>query len=138
MKRNYKKISMAVAAMVMFAGVLLLNVEMNEHGRWEMGIVSSFAQGGESGGDPTCGKFIADGSTGIEYRTSLQTVLIVAQSVSFNANAEGSMGGRSVKVGTQYANKTVPISQGYYKECEDFDLFNQCDLANEGYMIPCP
>lgn len=95
--------------------------------------------GCEGGGSAvTCGKFISDGTVGIENMTSLETVIIAAQSVSFNANAQGSMAGRSIRVASSYANKTIPISQGYYKECEDFDLFNSCNLANEGYMIPCP
>ncbi|HUH18110.1 hypothetical protein [Albibacterium sp.] len=39
---------MTVAAIVLFTGVMLLNVEKNEQGHWEMATVSSFAQG-ESG-----------------------------------------------------------------------------------------
>src|SRR5690606_9588728 len=49
-KRKLQKISMVVVAIVLFAGIMFINIEKNEHGQWEMGAVSSFAQGGESGG----------------------------------------------------------------------------------------
>lgn len=49
MKKRLQKISMAVAAIVLFAGIMLLSIEKNDYGQWEVATVSSFAQGGESG-----------------------------------------------------------------------------------------
>jgi|GEM_PF-2531232 len=50
MKKKLQKIGMAVAAIVLFVGIMLLNVEKNEGGQWGIATVSSFA-GDESGGD---------------------------------------------------------------------------------------
>lgn len=52
MRNKLQKISMVVAAIVMFTGVMLLSVEKNEQGKWQVATVSSFAQGGESDGCP--------------------------------------------------------------------------------------
>lgn len=51
MNKKLQKISMVVAAIVLFLGVLFLNVEKNEQGRWEVGTISAFAEGGESDDD---------------------------------------------------------------------------------------
>lgn len=48
MKKRLQKISMVVATIVLFLGVLFLNVEKNEQSQWEVGTISAFAQEGES------------------------------------------------------------------------------------------
>ncbi|HUH18102.1 hypothetical protein [Albibacterium sp.] len=51
MKKKLQKISIVVAAIVLFVGAMLLSVKKNDHGQWKVATVSSFAQGGgESGG----------------------------------------------------------------------------------------
>ncbi len=45
MKKKIKKIGMAVAATILFVGVMLLSVEKNELGKWEFIAVSTYAQG---------------------------------------------------------------------------------------------
>lgn len=44
MKKKFKKIGMAVAAIVLFVGVMLLSIEKNEQGKWEFVAVSAYAQ----------------------------------------------------------------------------------------------
>ncbi|HUH18108.1 hypothetical protein [Albibacterium sp.] len=51
MKKKLQKISIAVAAVVLFIGVMLLSVKKNDHGQWKVATVSSFAQGGGESGD---------------------------------------------------------------------------------------
>lgn len=46
MKKKLQKMSVVVVAMVMFTGLLLLNLEKNEQGKWEVAVINSVAQGG--------------------------------------------------------------------------------------------
>lgn len=43
MKKKLQKISIAVAAIVLFIGVTLLSIEKNDQGQWKVATVSSFA-----------------------------------------------------------------------------------------------
>lgn len=45
MKKRLQKIGMTVAAIVLFAGVMLLSVEKNDSGGWEFKAISTYAQG---------------------------------------------------------------------------------------------
>ncbi len=49
MKKKLQKISIAVAAIVLFIGVMLLSIEKNDQVQWKVATVSSFAQGKERG-----------------------------------------------------------------------------------------
>lgn len=49
MKRKLHQTSVVVAAIVLFVGIMFLNIEKNQLGQWKMVIASSFGQGGEDG-----------------------------------------------------------------------------------------
>lgn len=71
---------MAVAAMIIFAGFLLLSIEKNDHGQWEFAAVSVLAGGGESGGGtgnwaaeyPPCENTISVGVPPLVYTTTVR------------------------------------------------------------------
>lgn len=54
MKRKLQKVIMAIVAITMFTGIMLLSVEKNNQGQWEFATISSLAQGGENGGGEEC------------------------------------------------------------------------------------
>lgn len=49
MKRKLQRVIMAIVAITMFTGIMLLSIEKNNHGQSEFATISSLAQGGENG-----------------------------------------------------------------------------------------